>query len=402
MNLYDASRQWAERPADQRFSSLSEMLTACRSYYERACQSTVPFNTLRAVTDKDGEEVQVEGRSGISARLSFWAFGQLSSLAGAPASYLRRLPADLAAGCLNHGLELNGSPAPLELLFHQTMDENGQLPLPNTASVSNNPLLLRALTSDKYTRIWNWEVVERVKQMAEDGGWRVPPARPAFYGQPGARRANEEDVLNAKGFLSIEVGDWIAPAGLYASAHDMFVFLVNEQRRIDDGTDEGLSRGVFFENSEVGGKSLRCTTFLYRHVCGNHIVWGASNVINLKIRHIGKARERFSSFVLNLQKYADAAASRDESKIKKAQSSSIGATKEETLNRLFRSLNQQIPLEQLGEAFDLAEEYHHIDGDPHTPWGMAQGITRLSQKTPFADERARLDRGAGKVLQISF
>jgi hypothetical protein len=51
---------------------------------------------------------------------------------------------------------------------------------------------------------------------------------------------------------------------------------------------------------------------------------------------------------------------------------------------------------------DLAQDYDEIDGDPHTVWGMAQGITRLSQQTPHADVRDRLDRTAGKVLKIAF
>lgn len=37
-----------------------------------------------------------------------------------------------------------------------------------------------------------------------------------------------------------------------------------------------------------------------------------------------------------------------------------------------------------------------------TDWEMAQGITRLSQETPFADERAKLGRVTGKVLRIAF
>jgi hypothetical protein len=44
MNLYEASRQWAERPPDERFSSLPDMLNTCREYYTRACQARVPFN----------------------------------------------------------------------------------------------------------------------------------------------------------------------------------------------------------------------------------------------------------------------------------------------------------------------------------------------------------------------
>ena len=49
----------------------------------------------------------------------------------------------------------------------------------------------------------------------------------------------------------------IAPAGIYASDHDMFAFLVNEEYRIDDGSDGGLARGFFVQNSEVGPRPSR-------------------------------------------------------------------------------------------------------------------------------------------------
>jgi len=49
----------------------------------------------------------------------------------------------------------------------------------------------------------------------------------------------------------------ISPAGIYASDHDMFSFLVNEEYRIDDGSDGGLARGFFVQNSEVGAENAQ-------------------------------------------------------------------------------------------------------------------------------------------------
>ncbi len=40
-----------------------------------------------------------------------------------------------------------------------------------------------------------------------------------------------------------------------------------------------------------------------------------------------------------------------------------------------------------------------VDGDPRTPWGMAQGLTRYSQTTPYADKRTDIDRAAGRLLE---
>jgi hypothetical protein len=68
----------------------------------------------------------------------------------------------------------------------------------------------------------------------------------------------------------------------------------------------------------------------------------------------------------------------------------------------FSSYAFQVCLKQLDSAYELANEHSESDGSPNTVRGMVQGITRLSQQSLHADARARLDRAAGKVLQIAF
>jgi hypothetical protein len=43
-----------------------------------------------------------------------------------------------------------------------------------------------------------------------------------------------------------------------------------------------------------------------------------------------------------------------------------------------------------------------VDGPAYTSWGLAQGITRISQSELNADKRTELDRAAGRVLQVAF
>ncbi len=386
MNLFKASTQWATRPPDERFSSLQEMRGACFAYYKSAVESVTSFATLR-VEAEDGE-VKIVGPEQ-RARLTNWAFGQICTKVGAPAGYLRSLSATLACQNLNHGFKSSAVDLAKEgnahLLFH-----------------NNGGLLLRAAVSDKYSRIWNYEVVDRLLDLPD--GWRTPPARPAFGNQVGTRPATEDDVLGASDFgLSISVGDEIAPAGLYASDHDCFVFMVNESSRVKDGSAEGLARGFFLENSEVGASSLRVTTFLYRHVCGNHIVWDTKDVRDVAIRHVGRARENaFSEFAVQLREYSDASVSDDEAKIKLAQSFKIAAKKEDVIDALFKIKAIGLSKRLLSDAYDTTEELSEIDGDPRTAWGMAQGVTRISQESEFADERRTLDKAAGKIAQIAF
>lgn len=387
-NLHAASRQWADRPDDERFSSLEDMLAATKHFHDQASEAVIPFDTLRVEAADD--EVQLLGRTGKPAKFSHYAFTQFAQHAHAPADYLRTLPATLACQNLNHGLKAHaGDKFDARLLFHQ-----------------NGGLLLRAVSSELYQRIWNYELVERLIPMQEKG-WRVPPARPARAGQAGTRQATEDDVLQVRdggGGLSINVGDLIAPAGLYASDRDMFVFMINEENRINDGTSAGLSRGFFMESTEVQvGKAWKMTMFLLRHACGNHICWCTQNVMELTVKHIGHGRDRaFHNLVIEAKKYAESSAQDEERKVIAAKRFTIGGTKDEVIDKLFSMRIQALGRRKLEAAYDLAEENVDTDGAPSSAWGMAQGITRLSQESPHMSERTALDRAAGKVMQIAF
>jgi len=386
MELFKASNQWATRPKDERFSSLEDLYNRCAEYRVRAKEKTVDFGDLRVNADRG--EVMIAGKANVPARMTHWAFGQLCAKLGAPGSYMRELPGTLAAQNLNYGLakglyNITGDERQASLLLHRDQDD----------------VMLSAITSPKYTRIWNSQVVTEAMGL-KDFGWRVPPARPAFgLHVAGARPATAEDVLNDSGFgLSVNIGDMIAPAGLYASDHDLFIFMVNEQFRIKDGTDEGLSRGFFIENSEVGASSLKLISFLYRHVCGNHIVWDASNVQELRIIHVGSADHRFQGeMVAELKRYAESSVSDLEAKIEYTQKATLGSDREEVIDFVFGK--KILSKRRAEEAYEDAVQ-NPQDGSPRSAWGFAQAITRLSQQSPYADERVKMDRAAAKVLSV--
>lgn len=246
-----------------------------------------------------------------------------------------------------------------------------------------------------------WEIAQRLISLQERG-WRVPPARPAHKGQPGTRPATEQDVLDVKmAGIGIKVGDPIAPSGLYASDHDMFAFMINETNRIEDGTDQGLGRGFFVENSEVGDSAFKLTTFLYRFVCGNHIVWGAKDLRVISVRHVGSANSiAWNKLAVMVQRYADSSASDLEARIAVARRYEIAAKKEDVLDRLF---NLRIGTRKILEAaYNKAEQNTDIDGSPRSAWGFAQGMTRVSQESEYTDKRVEIDRAASKVIEIAF
>lgn len=385
MNLFKASQAWATRPDDERFATLQDLHDAVNGYRASAREATVPFNSLR--TEAREGEVMLVGKTETPARMTNWSFRQIAAAVGAPASYVQKLPATLAVNNINYGLSKTTDRTDRQLMFHQ-----------------NGDLLVRAITSEKYTRIWNSDITSRLLDMPIYG-WQVPPARPARVGQAGTRFATEADVLRGAGFgLSVNVGDVVAPAGLYASDHDMFAFMVNNDKRIaEPGNPDGLARGFMVGNSEVGASAFWFLSFLYRHVCGNHIVWGAKQVSEIRIKHIGTADDRaFAEIKGQLLKYANESASDDEARIVTAANFILGATKDEVLDKLFGIKNIGISRQLLNAAYDATVEFESDAVNPNSAWGMAQGLTRVSQDAAYADDRVAADRAAGRVLAIAF
>jgi hypothetical protein len=354
------------------------MDAACRKYHGSAAETVTRYDYLRAYAD--GAEVGLHGSNGSKALLTHYAFGQIAARVQAPASYLRRLPAPLAAECLNTGLEAKGEDKEARLLFHR----------------NNGDLLLRAVTGEVYERVWNWEVTSRLLNL-QDQGWRTAPARPANDSNTRKRLATAEDCGP---WTRIQPGETIAPAGLYASDHDMFAFLLHPDRVIDDGSGKPLFRGFFCWNSEVGDKSWGISKFLFESACGNHIIWGTKAVAEFRFAHIGHINERIARTVqVELRKYADDSVSDEEARIKAARQFVIAASKDEVLDKVFRMRIPVLSRKALEASYGAAEKAEY---DPKTAWGMVQGITRVSQETAYADQRTELDRAAGKVMQIAF
>ncbi len=354
MELFKANKQWSTRPEDERFTSLEALHAATKGYAATAREKANVSTADLRVENVDGD-VQLVGKGGIPARLTHWAFGQLAARVTAPASYLRTLPATLAVQNLNHGLAhrvAQSADGVVNLLFH-----------------ANGDLLLRALTSDRYERIWNYELTERLLDL-QSQGWE--PAKPDI-------RAIDDRLP------------------LYASDHDMFAFVRHADRVIKEGSSgETLQRGLIVENSEVGASKLRLTRFLYREMCGNHIIWGAEGVTEIALRHVGNIRDRFGLWETEIKKYMDASASEDEAMIEQARTKRIAGTKVEVLDALFGK-RLGLTRKALDAGYDAVQP---VDGDPRTVWGMLQGLTRYSQTIPYADERSTIDRSAGKLMDL--
>lgn len=357
-NLMQAHSQWASRPEEERFVSLGEM--AAKLEAERAISraAVVSSRRLRAVPTDDNQGLLIEGPSGQGYAPTHWAFGQAANLIGAPAGYLRQLPAPLAADCLNYGLQVERDAQDVGVLL-----------------TKNGEATMRAMTGPRYGRIWNLEVVRALMDRFGDGvtgDFRVP----GIFG-----RQVEIDRRNTT---------------LYAGDRDMFIFLADEQNRLElpnrrNGQTGSLARGFFVSNSETGGGTLYVKTFLFDYVCANRIVWGAHELEEIRIRHTASAPDRFlEEAAPALLAYAQASAGNVGQVLKTAQASKIDKVGEFLSKRFGPRVAQRI------------EHAHVIDeGRPiETIWDAVTGATAYARSIQWTAERVELEEHAGQLLDL--
>ena len=202
-NLFEASRQWATRPNDERFWGLEDLEVHLAPLRKASELLPTSLGQLKAVPNK--RDLRIVGEDDRTFQVTNWSFGQLCRAADAPPEYLSGLPARLASQCLNRGFDINR-----DVTVNCLLQKRGEA------------TELRSIMSTKYSRIWDLDVVRAIKPALENG-WRVPPARPATE-DPRARPATKEDIIEQGNFWgSIKEGDMIAPAGVYRGDRDSFI-----------------------------------------------------------------------------------------------------------------------------------------------------------------------------------
>src|SRR5439155_12859540 len=87
---------------------------------------------------------------------------------------------------------------------------------------------------------------------------------------------------------------------LFRSDRDSFSFFYGDKEPGDDGLG-GLRKGIVVFNSEVGAKSFGFSTFYFREMCANFLVWDASGVEHRRARHTSAVRDLFREFREDLQ-----------------------------------------------------------------------------------------------------
>lgn len=372
MELMKASQQWASRPADQRFLDLNELLTRTQLGKSSSSGKVIPTGQLNFEPMEDHKGLKVSGQNGGLADITHWSFGQLAGLAKAPAGYLRELPAELVADNLNYGLK-----------FRREIDEVGilltreDIPTLDNSVPSTSRVEMRAATGPNYGRIWNADIAQSLVNRFGDGrtgDFRVP----GEFGKQVAVDRNNTTI--------------------YGSDRDMFVFLADEEHRIDvhgrrNNEPGSLARGFFIWNSEVGSTSFGVAFFLFDYTCSNRIVWGAQQYTEMRMRHTVSAPDKWLDQAEPLlMEYANSSAGPVEQTIKAAQQKKLDSDLDDFLKTRKFNKSQVAAIKATHEA----EEGRPIE----TVWDAVTGVTAYAKTIKYQDDRVAVERAGGKILNL--
>lgn len=375
-NLMAASNQWASRPAEQRFLSISDMLSKAERDKRNSKAKTVSTRAFQLIPEADHRGLTIQGQNGSPAVLTHYSFGQLAGLAGAPAGYLRDLPAEITADALNYGLRFKREAEDVGVLLTRIFDGDDES--------SNQPtqIELRAATGPNYGRIWNADLIRAAHNVFGDGTregggtWQVP------------------------GIFRKQVPITIDNTTLYYGDRTMFIFLCDEsehgtfeiaQRR--NGQSGEAARGFFLWNSEVGASTMGIAMFFYDEVCGNRIVWGAREYTELRIRHTASAPDKFIEEVRPvIDAYAKADIGPIAETVKAAQQAKIDGDLDDFLkNKRFTK----------PEATAIKAAHEREEGRPiETLWDLTTGITAAAKDIKWTDDRVAFERRGGEILDL--
>ncbi|MDG4887814.1 MULTISPECIES: DUF932 domain-containing protein [unclassified Mesorhizobium] len=364
------SSEWFSRPADERYLSLSELFETVQIRTERSRTRTVESAAIRVEAGRNDAErlTLVLPGSDLPTAPTHWSFGQLASLVGAPAAYLRQLPAPLAGINLQYGLK-----------SHRAEQVK-------TLEIEDGRVELRAVTGPDYGRIFDHELVSAVQRIAGNGTgdtrWKVPGVLDWSSGVYNPRASITKDTTT-----------------LYASDRDVFLFLVDdlnpiEAGRLPDGSPDLYFRGFYCWNSEVGAKTLGIASFYLRAVCQNRNLWGVEDFEEIAIRHSKYAASRFAHEAAPaLTRFANSSPMPFVNGIKAARERIVARTDDDRMEFLRKRGFSKAETGKIIETV-LTEEGRK----PESVFDFVQGITAVARDKVHQDARLDLEARAKKLL----
>ncbi len=354
-----ASEQLVSRPSDECYADFPALLDYLRKRDVDSTEVAVRRQHF-AAEPQDGRLVIGTNRQ--QFELNDWSFKQVCQLSGADPEFINRLPARLAADALN-------------VTRRWYKDDEARL---LTSQDGFYPPVARALYSKRYACVPDLTVAELVQREATG----FVPA-----GQVAGRHVGMPPVRPEA-------------SGLYASNRDMFLFLADEENPVEWRPENGGPRAAFYRfliaaNSEVAARKLVYLMGIMEGICGNHLIWGAREVLAVERRHVGDPAKILEALRQAIAVLRDRGTlHQDLRALEAARTTTFAEDQEKAVERLFpRYVTKAIAARAVESA--IADFHAPL---PLSVWNVVRGLTRVSQEIPYEDRRMEVDQVAGKLL----
>lgn len=336
--LTAANRELYRRGPDEIFGSLSDLHDHCRQERQYSTDLWQMPHTLQPQVHEG--ELLVPLEKGGHAALTDWSFSQLCRLSGISKETINRVQPETA-----------------RLAFRDTLPQSDKPVQLLTTGQS-----IRSLHGLSYTRLWNAELLETVRDVAPE----FQPPQSAYNGG----------------------------TGLYCGEQDMFCFLIDPTGWIEIGGEE-FAPGFFVWNSEVGRRSLGLQTFWFQRVCANHIVWDAVQVVDFSRKHTANVRDG----LLEIRRHIEALVAKRDARrdqfanvLAKAMHTRLGTEADDVAKELFK---HGIPQHYIRDALEIARAQGGF-----TIFALVDALTRLTQRVSFAADRTDADAKVAGLLSL--
>lgn len=349
--IREASENLFTRPAEEHFASFEAIQSAAVAQRQRCREHDA--RDVDILFAEDGMSVHFGDRT---LALTNYSLGQLASMAQIPMRVLERLDGSTRARVLNQTF-------PRHRRYRVGLADGQRL---------------RCVTSDRYQRVWDAEILKVVDH------WLLPsgfiPAMPTI--NTDARGTNLQG--NTK------------PA-LFRGDRDSFCFFYGDHPPGDDGLG-GLRKGVMVYNSEVGARSFGFSTFIFREMCANFLIWDATGIKSRRARHTGAVAAVVREFRDDIMRIGTSLTTAELDVFDRASRTRFVPEGPREEDLAVQRLNREFKLSQ-ADAREIAD----LVRDPENPgeftvWGVVNGVTSAAKAHSLAADRAGASAVAGRIL----
>jgi hypothetical protein len=357
--LTQASTNLATRPPEEHYESFKALSDVSVESRKTSIECSSSPKEIYFVNRNDKLHVVFNDKA---AKPTHWALTQLATATSVPISLLERLKADTAAKLLNEVY-------PREDLTVRAALINGDN--------------LRSITSEKYNRLWDAQILDEVDR------WLLPEGKfiPAI------------PTINTDEFGTNKKGN--TKPSLFRSDRDMFTFFYSKDKPQDDGLG-GLRKGIIISNSEVGAKAFAYGIFYFREMCSNFLIWDATVVKQKKLVHKANVISLFKEFKSDLMEISNEISPLVYSTLETAKATNFvsdGTASKDNMDKAVERLIEQFNFSiKNANAVVVTSQLPENTPGKLSNWSIVNGITGYARTIPYASQRTAISSAANRIL----